>query len=279
MYRVKTKTEIGAHLALLIAGSSIPSDRQFAIEYLKKRDGANYNPDDIQKMQNRICQIKQGNKGVQIEDLPIFAEILEVSVDDILSAGTFSSPAVERTSNFSIARTANPDEWMRYLAREDTPILNPDEFNKTVIDYALEIGNYAFLKYLVDQGYIWFVGEDKRKYTSGFDAGTSIKRKDVGMLDTLNSRLVSNDDLRFRMISLAIRHKDFAMLEEFHAREIPKLYTIGHLLANNPREDELPASDNIKFMIDDIATAPKEVVKYFLEGYEIESALFIENHS
>ena len=43
-------------------------------------------------------------------------------------------------------------------------ILNPDEYDKTAIDYALEAGNYPFLKYLTEKGYIWFVGEDKKEY-------------------------------------------------------------------------------------------------------------------
>ena len=68
----KTNNEkIGKHLGNLIKNSEHKNDRQFCIAYLTLRDGE-ANPDDIQKMQNRICQIKNGKKGVQIEDLPIF---------------------------------------------------------------------------------------------------------------------------------------------------------------------------------------------------------------
>ena len=31
-------------------------------------------------------------------------------------------------------------------------IFNPDEYDKTAIDYALEAGNYPFLKYLTEKG-------------------------------------------------------------------------------------------------------------------------------
>ena len=62
----KTNNEkIGKHLGDLIKNSEHKNDRQFCIAYLTLRDGE-ANPDDIQKMQNRICQIKNGKKGVQI---------------------------------------------------------------------------------------------------------------------------------------------------------------------------------------------------------------------
>lgn len=85
----KTNNEkIGKHLGNLIKNSEHKNDRQFCIAYLTLRDGE-ANPDDIQKMQNRICQIKNGKKGVQIEDLPIFSDLLGVSIEDILSATAF----------------------------------------------------------------------------------------------------------------------------------------------------------------------------------------------
>lgn len=85
-------TKIGKHLSNLIRNSKYKNDRQFGIAYLTLRDGK-ANPDDIQNMQNRICQIKKGNKGIQIEDLPIFSELLTVSIEDILSAGTVKAPS------------------------------------------------------------------------------------------------------------------------------------------------------------------------------------------
>ena len=71
MFKIDNE-KIGSHLADLIKNSKYKSDRQFGIAYLKLRDNTeNPAPDDIQKIQNRICQIKKGNKGIQIEDLPI----------------------------------------------------------------------------------------------------------------------------------------------------------------------------------------------------------------
>ena len=148
----KTNNEkIGKHLGDLIKNSEHKNDRQFCIAYLTLRDGE-ANPDDIQKMQNRICQIKNGKKGVQIEDLPIFSDLLGVSIEDILSAGTALTPVLNRKTNYSIAFSKDPAEWEAYIQRDDKLILNPDEYDKTAIDYALEAGNYPFLKYLTEKG-------------------------------------------------------------------------------------------------------------------------------
>ena len=238
----KTNNEkIGKHLGNLIKNSEHKNDRQFCIAYLTLRDGE-ANPDDIQKMQNRICQIKNGKKGVQIEDLPIFSDLLGVSIEDILSAGTVLTLVLNRKTNYSIAFSNDPSEWEAYIKRDDKLILNPDEYDKTAIDYALEAGNYPFLKYLTEKGYIWFVGDDKKEYYLGFGAGTSIKRREIGFLDTL-------------------------------AREIPLLYTINPIQHWTLNNKQLPSSSNIEQMIDSIATSDNTAISYFFEEFETEAEL------
>lgn len=263
-------TKIGKHLSDLIKNSAYKNDRQFGIAYLNLRDGE-ANPDDIQKIQNRICQIKKGNKGIQIEDLPIFSELLGVSIEDILSAGTALAPASNRKSNYSIAFSKDPAEWESYIQRDDRLILNPDEYDKTAIDYALEAGNYSFLKYLTDKGYIWFVEDDKKEYYIGFGAGTSIKRREIGFHDPLEYRMKEQDDLRFKMIALAIRNKDFEMLNTLHAREIPLLYTINPIQHWTLKDKQLPSSANIEQMIETIASSENTAISYFFEEFETEA--------
>lgn len=269
----KTNNEkIGKHLGDLIKNSEYKNDRQFGIAYLTLRDGE-ANPDDIQKMQNRICQIKKGNKGIQIEDLPIFSELLGVSIEDILSAGTALAPATNRKSNYSIAFSKDPAEWESYVQRDDRLILNPDEYDKTAIDYALEAGNYPFLKYLTDKGYIWFVGDDKEEYYLGFGAGTSIKRREIGFHDPLESRMKEQDDLRFKMIALAIQDKDFEMLNTLHAREIPLLYTINPVQHWTLKDKQLPSSHNVDQMIVNIAASENTALSYFFDEFETEARI------
>lgn len=269
MFHTATNEKIGSHLADLIKQSGYKSDRQFGIAYFKQRYNFDPSPEEIQKIQNRICQIKKGNKGIQIEDLPIFSELLQVSIEDILSAGAVLAPIPNRTTNYSIACSKNPSEWEAYLQREDKPILNPDEFNKTIIDYALEVGNYSFLKYLMDNHYIWFVGNDPNEYYIGFGAGTSIERRKIGFTDILDSKLKESDDLRFKMIALAIKNKDFDALDQLHARELPMLYTLGYAYSFIHSYKELPNSSNINNMIQCIASCPKYTLSYFFTEFEV----------
>lgn len=268
MYRTDNKL-IGQHLSELIKASRYKNDRQFSIAYLEKRDGE-ANPDDIPKMQNRICQIKKGNKGVQIEDLPIFSELLGVSIDEILSGGTFIAPAATRVTNYTIAFSKNQDDWEEFINREDKPFLNPDEYNKTVIDYALEAGNYEFLKYLMDNNYIWFVSGDRKQYhEKSFGAGTSVERREIGYTDVLDTRLREQDDLRYKMIALAIKNNDIKMLEKLKAREIPLLYTVNHIFSGYLENKELVKTPNVLQMIDSVAAASNTILSYFFSTFEV----------
>ncbi len=265
-------TKIGKYLAELVQRRAFKSDRQFCREYLVKRYG---NPDpsdeEIQNMANRFSQIKSGKKGVQIEDLPVFAELLGVSIEDILSGGTALVPASGRQTNYSVAFSRDPAVWEEYVQREDRLILNPDEYDKTAIDYALEAGNYPFLRYLMDKGYIWFVGPDKKEYAVGFGAGTSIKRRSPRLYDILDSRLKEQDDLRFEMIVLALREKDLAMLDRLRARELPLLYTVTPLSHRMLVDLRLPESDRKDRMIRGIAES--KVLDYFFEEFEVENSM------
>lgn len=128
-------------------------------------------------MANRLSQILNGKKEIQLYDLPLFCRLLEVSCEDILSAGMSRTPASARLTNYTAAFSKDRREWESYVNREDSPILNADEYGKTFIDHALEAGNYDLLKYLMDKHYIWFVGAEKEDCFAGFGAGTSIEKR------------------------------------------------------------------------------------------------------
>ncbi len=268
MYRTQSKDDIGKYLKFTI-NNKCKSYRSFCKEYLMHRDSKEPDNTEINNMANRLCQIIQGNKEIQIEDLPIFAEILEISVDDILSAGTYSNPAPVRTTNYSIAYSKDKKEWEKYLNREDKLILNPDEYNKTLIDYALEAGNYPLLKYLMDNGFIWFVSEDQKEYVLGFGAGTKIERRKIGFTDPLDIMMKESDDLRFKMIALAINNKDYKMLDTLHAREIYDLYNMTNILHRGVEHKKLPVTNNIKDMIQSIAASESTTIEYFFEEYSV----------
>ena len=152
------------------------------------------------------------------------------------------------------------------------PILKPDEFDKTAIDYALEAGNYPFLKYLMEKEYIWFTKKDESGDCVGFCAGTSIKFDFRERTDYLDCRLGREDDLRLKLISLALKNEDFEMLDKLHAREIPLLYTISYSSCQIDSPDSFPNMPNsFRPLIRDIAQSKRNVMAYFFKEFEIKT--------
>lgn len=267
MYKAAENKAIGAYLEKLIT-VQFSSDRQFAIAYLKERyDTSDPATDDIQKMANKLCQIKKGNKGIQITDLPIFSHLLGVSVDSILSAGEVNSDSPSRITNYYIASSNDKEEWIRYVKRPDKLILNPDEYGKTLLDYAFEFKNYGLLKFLMNEGYIWFVGKDSSHYTFSFDAGTSIERRLPLDVDMLDYKMAQSDHLRTNMIALALDNADYTILDELHAREIPEFY-----LANSIGTSiyDLKKYYN-RELLKAISNSSDNVLLYFSEEFEVQS--------
>lgn len=265
MFRSKTNEEIGAYISRLIE-ENFKSISDFCRAYLTLQN-PNYNEEEFKNIKNRISQIRNGKKSIQVYDLQYFCELFGVSCEQILSAGDCYVPNSNRITNYDIAQSKDKEVWKRYIQREDKLIMNADEYCKTVLDYALEFGNYDFLKYLMNEGYIWFVDSDRKNYWLGFGAGTSIERRHIGYIDDLDSRMKSQDYLRRKMISLAIDKKDFKMLNTLKAREIPQLYHLNFMgLVNNENKSYYD-----KNMIMHIANANQKIITYFTEEFQIEN--------
>ena len=267
MFRNKTNDEIGSYVSKKI-NENFKSTSDFCRAYLKlQNQGSDYSEEDFKNIKNRISQIKNGKKSIQVYDLQFFCELFGVSCEQILSAGDCYVPNSNRITNYDIAQSKDKEVWKRYIQREDKLIMNADEYCKTVLDYALEFGNYDFLKYLINEGYIWLVDSNRDTYWGGFGAGTSIERRKVGYIDDLDARMKNQDILRQKMISLAIDRKDCKMLEKLKAREIPSFYHMNYFGICN---DEAGSYYN-KEMITHIANANQKIITYFTEEFQVKN--------
>lgn len=267
MYNVKDKKKIGDYLNDLIKKKyGTPSD--FCRAYLDASDSKN-DETEFTNLKNRISAIVHGRKDVQLYDFPIFTMLLDVSCEEILSTGEVRSFNENHMTNYQIAFSRDEKLWEVFIHDESTPFLNPDEYDKTVIDYALEFKNYELLKYLMNNGFIWFVSKTPEKDCwLGFGAGTSIKRRSDCDFNTMESRLANDDSLRRKMIALAIEQSDIQMLEELRAREIPPMYLLrpaGNL-----------ATDFEKFydteMMEALSKADENVLDYFSKEITVVTA-------
>ncbi len=272
MFQVNNN-DIGKYISHLIEKQGI-SMRQFCKEYLRKYNMI-YNSkniceptaDEIQNMANRMSQIKNGRKSIQPYDLPIFATLLEVSIEQLLSAGKYNTTTLNRYTNYSIAISKNPDEWKTYIEHDEKPILNPDEYGKTAIDYAIQFGNFEFLKFLIENNYIWFDSQNENDYVLTFGAGTSIQRREPFLIDDyLPYKLATEDQLRIDIISLATQNNDIQTLKTLRAREIPELYYQSHYLSCTHPDINRRYDKN---MICHISNSSDEILDYFSDEFEI----------
>ncbi|MCM1101734.1 MAG: ankyrin repeat domain-containing protein [Clostridium sp.] len=268
--------KIGTYIAGLIE-RNFKSVRQFCKVYLQTSGINAPTGDDIQKMANRLSQIKKGAKAIQIYDLPIFSELLHVSYEQILSAGECGESNNNRMTNYTIAQSHNESEWIAYIEEKDKPILNPDEYGKTILEYAIMFGNYDFIKFLVNKNYIWFDSRKDKDYIMTFGAGTSIQRIkfeecDNGFfirqpdMDDLQYKLATEDQLRMYIISFAADHNDLSMLDKLRAREIPELYYKAHYLSCACPDFDIHYDKN---MVSHIAKSSDKVLDYFTDPFEI----------
>ena len=204
MFKVEKNNEkIGKYLNDLI-NQKYKSRRAFCEDYIIT-SGEEPTNEKLTNMSNRLMQIVKGTKAIQTYDLPYFSKLLNISCEQILSAGEYSVPLVNRVTNYSIAASKDPKEWEEYINRSDKLILNSDEYCKTVLDYALDFKNYEFIKYLMDNEYIWFDSRKDQDYYETFGAGTSIERRDISSMDYgLPRKLREEDELRLNLINVSI---------------------------------------------------------------------------
>lgn len=265
MFDVKSNEEIGKYLRVQIK-EKYPSQRQFCYAYLKIKDSylsEDEIKDKLVKMSNKLSQILKGTKGLQLDDLPVFCRLLEVSCEDILSAGETKLPILNRRTNYNIAYSKKKEDWIEYLEHEESYAAYLDEFGKSVVDYALDFENFELLRFLMDEGYIDFASNQYGKYS--FGASTKIKDPNPHRR-TFEDELLSSDILRKKVISFAIRKDDIEVLERLRAKHIPTEYNLVYY------QLDLKLDENFdEKLIDAICSSNDTIFNYFCDKYNIES--------
>lgn len=270
MFELKTNEEIGAYLKKLIL-SKYPSCRQFCIAYIDltvdfSDDPQDLRSDEIRKLTNRLSQILKGKKGIQTYDLPIFSELLGVSCEQMLSAGAVCKPITNRRTNYNIAFSTDERDWLEYINREDCIASYEDEFGKTVVDYAIEFKNYGFIRFLIENGYITLISDDRDLAGYNFGANTSLKVRPYEAR-TFKNELYENKILRTQIIALALEHGDYAVLEEMRAREFPPQL---RMITNSVHGVKFAEYYDEQY-IEAILHSKTKVIQYFCEEYYVKS--------
>lgn len=272
MFRTATNEEIGKYLSKLIDEKSdkFKSGRDFCKQYLLLENGEQPSDDEIQKQANRLSGIKSGKYGLQIQDLGYYTELLEITCEELLSAGKSKPAFPDRYSNYTFAHSTDRAYWERYINNDDKLFLNADEYGKTILDYAFECENYGLIKFLTENNYITIVDNDSTKdYGMTFIPFNKAMQCVSRNTNKLNDEIINNDKLRTTVVALAIKKNDKYFLTKLRAREIPALYTICEY-GFSSQIDNFEDSYNDK-LITAVANADKEILGYFSEPFSIKS--------
>lgn len=272
MFRTATNEEIGKYLSKLIDEKSdkFKSGRDFCKQYLLLENGEQPSDDEIQKQANRLSGIKSGKYGLQIQDLGYYTELLEITCEELLSAGKSKPAFPDRYSNYTFAHSTDRGYWERYINNDDKLFLNADEYGKTILDYAFECENYGLIKFLTENNYITIVDNDSTKdYGMTFIPFNKAMQCVSRNTNKLNDEIINNDKLRTTVVALAIKKNDKYFLTKLRAREIPALYTICEY-GFSSQIDNFEDSYNDK-LITAVANADKEILGYFSEPFSIKS--------
>lgn len=273
MFEVKDSKQIGAYIKKLIY-SKYPSQRQFCIEYIKKMGFDEADSEQIRRTTNKVNQIVKGDRAtVQVNDLPFFCELLQVSCEQILSCGDCYRPIKNHITNYEVAFSRNPKEWEAYMNREDNLFLNYDEYGKSVVDYALEFKNYDFIKFLMKNGYLEFADNSEMGNGISFGLKTDIRRRDIGKTDIWPipdtyygpDNLFYQEVLRTRVLALATEKKDFKMLEKLRARMNPAIYNMDVF----GRFSDFLIKQRNEDLICKIAESEDDIIEYYSDEYEV----------
>lgn len=272
MFRTATNEEIGKYLSKLIDEKSdkFKSGRDFCKQYLLLENEEQPSDDEIQKQANRLSGIKSGKYGLQIQDLGYYTELLEITCEELLSAGKSKPAFPDRYSNYTFAHSTDRAYWERYINNDDKLFLNADEYGKTILDYAFECENYGLIKFLTENNYITIVDNDSTKdYGMTFIPFNKAMQCVSRNTNKLNDEIINNDKLRTTVVALAIKKNDKYFLTKLRAREIPALYTICEY-GFSSQIDNFEDSYNDK-LITAVANADKEILGYFSEPFSIKS--------
>lgn len=272
MFRTATNEEIGKYLFKLIDEKSdkFKSGRDFCKQYLFLEKGEQPSDDEIQKQANRLSGIKSGKYGLQIQDLGYYTELLEITCEELLSAGKSKPAFPDRYSNYTFAHSTDRGYWERYINNDDKLFLNADEYGKTILDYAFECENYGLIKFLTENNYITIVDNESTKdYVMTFMPPNKAMKYMSRNANKLNDEIINNDKIRTTVVALAIKKNDKYFLTKLRAREIPALYSVCEY-GFSTQFDNFESSYNDK-LTNAVANADKEILGYFSEPFSIKS--------
>ncbi len=224
MFDLAGNRDIGEYLFDCMRNKNYISVRQFAKDCLERK-GKIINEETIRRESNRFYQIMKGEKRIQQEDLPYVCDMLDITCENLLSAGRNEIPREKRMANYNVASSADPAEWEKYMNIEGRPCLKADEYGKTILDYAVEFGNFDFVNYLFENDYLTTEKKTKALGTFSIECSLPVIGEKIGSDSSmchLSTELEHSYKLQCGLAALAVRSENYELAKKLISREIPR---------------------------------------------------------
>ena len=204
MIEIKSSSEIGNFIKERLEQLNMKSSN--LAEELAKAKGKNYTKDNLRDL---VYKWVNGQRTPGIDYIYYLSKILKVSIEEMLVAGEvceryesrpFTLYAIAKSNNFE-----QLDEIMKTPTSDGSIVgINYDEYDKTILDYAVEFENIEMIKYMIEKEYLQF-------QTYGSHITTTIR---IG-------GQCSYLEMTNKIIMLAIKYDDVELFSSIIARETP----------------------------------------------------------
>ena len=157
MIKIKNSTEIGNFIKERL--EQLNMKRSDLAEELAKAKGQDvYTKDQLRDL---VYKWVNGQRTPGIDYIYYLSKILEVSIEEMLVAGEVCEKYESRPFTlYAIAKSNNfeqLDEVMKTPTLDGSIVgINYDEYDKTILDYAVEFENIEMIKYMIKKEYLQF---------------------------------------------------------------------------------------------------------------------------
>ena len=280
MFRLAEQKEMGTYIENKVL-KMYKNKTDFVRAYLKLLDGSDEDSSRVVNMANRLSKICKGEYSIQVYDLPIFSELLDISIENLLTSGRYEEANRSHFCNYMIAKSPNKELWKEYINKYPKQLNHLDEFGKSILDYVIEFDNYDLLNYFLDENLLVFEEIKKHEMPKNFmelsyrPSCVLLERQETGTMDAklMLSVYHQEDDLRNIYIRLAILHNDVKRLKKMNANKISWFYDIfpgiTEYTMNSGLYDSTYYDD--ERILDALTHASDDVINYFLEDVIQES--------
>ena len=268
MFEIESKENISAFLHdLIFMKYNKLSD--FVRDYLMITNES-INNQSVEKTRKYFLQIFKGENTIQTYHLVPCSRLLGISCESILTAGkTDRRASAFHLSNYDIATSDDRKVWNHHLEHNKKIFLNPDEYGKTIFDYALENKNYALVQFIKEKGMFDF---NKDMCAPGWRYDLNDLNESIGIKDEFSRsyntasyyQIAENDSYRSQLVLMAIERHDIEMLEFIKARELRTINNYGIRNYNDNVEKQILSQSEIMGIV---CTDDERIIDYFTGEY------------